>query len=245
MREALKRLKKINCQRNRNAVTRSYISTLSTLITIIFNMKKNKNFKKRKTLVKSAEQAKTVLNMLLENSKKNLGNGISELLEKLKNPKLDLLLDRYPDLLQEYDLEELLSGDLEIADAEIQDVKTAGLLSCLQLLIHFCYELKENPNPKDKQFDSLRYILKSINCSQFVHDLLFVVITVVGIDYYQKFQQRIQNLDFDLKSTIELENNPELKQHIDLMTWFGLVRMFLESVYMYFNSPDENFKNTT
>jgi len=208
-------------------------------------MKKNKNFKKEKTIVKSAEQAKTALNMLLQNPKKNLESGISELLEKLKNPKLDLLLDRYPDLLQEYDLKELLSGDLEIADAEIQDVKTAGLLSCLQLLIHFCYELKENPNPKNKQFDSLRYILKSINCSQFVHDLLFVVITVVGIDYYQKFKQRIQNLDFDLKSAVELENNPELKQYIDLMTWFGLVRLFLESVYIYFNSPDENFKNTT
>lgn len=94
-------------------------------------MKKNKNFKKEKTLVKSAEHAKTALNMLLQNPKKNLESGISKLLEKLKNPKLDLLLDRYPDLLQEYDLEELLSGDLEIADAEIQDVKTAGLLSCL------------------------------------------------------------------------------------------------------------------
>jgi hypothetical protein len=203
-------------------------------------MKKNKNFKKGKTLVKSVELAKTALNMLLQNPKKNLESGISELVEKLKNPKLDLLLDRYPDLLQEYDLEELLSGDLEIADAEIQDVKTAGLLSCLQLLIHFCYELKENPNSKDKRFDSLRYILKSINCSQFVHEMLLVVITVVGIEYYQQFQHRIQNLDFDLQSALELEKDPELKQHIDLMTWFGLVRLFLESVYMYFSSPDEN-----
>jgi hypothetical protein len=208
-------------------------------------MKKNKNFKKEKTLVKSAEQAKTALNMLLQNPKKNLESGISELLAKLKNPKLDLLLDRYPDLLQEYDLEELLSGDLKIADAEIQDVKTAGLLSCLQLLIHFCYELKDNPNPKDKQFKSLRYILKSINCSQFVHDLLFVVITVVGIDYYQKFQQRIQNLDFDLDSAIALENDPELKPHIELMTWFALARLFLESVCIYFNRPDKNYKNST
>jgi len=206
-------------------------------------MKNNKNFKKEKTLVKSTEQAKTALNMLLQNSKKNLESGISELLGKLKNPKLDLLLDRYPDLLQEYDLKELLSGDLEIIDSEIQDVKTAGLLSCLQLLLHFCYELKENPN--DKHFDSLKYILKSITCSQFVHELLFVVITVVGADYYQKFQQRIQNLNFDLESAIELENDPELQEHIDLMTWFALVRLFLESVYTYFNSSDKNFKNTT
>ena len=165
-------------------------------------MKNNKNFKKEKTLVKSTEQAKTVLHMLLQNSKKNLESGISELLGKLKNPKLDLLLDRYPDLLQEYDLEELLSDDFEIIDAEIQDVKTAGLLSCLQLLIHFCYEIKENPNPADKRFDSLRYILKSITCSEFVHELLFVVITVVGADYYQKFQQRIQNLNFEDRKSV-------------------------------------------
>ncbi|MBP4140146.1 hypothetical protein [Flavobacterium geliluteum] len=168
-----------------------------------------------------------------------------QLLGKLQNPKLDLLLDRYPDLLQEYDLEELLSGDLEIIDTEIQDVKTAGLLSCLQLLIHFCHELKENPNPNDMSFDSLRYILKSIGCSQFVHELLFVVITVVGTDYYQKFQQRIQSADFDWESALELDSDPELREHIDLMTWFALARLFLESVYTYFNSPDKNLKNTT
>ncbi|PWJ90642.1 hypothetical protein BC749_1207 [Flavobacterium araucananum] len=208
-------------------------------------MKNNKNFKKEKKLVKSLEQAKTALDMLLGNSKKNLESGISELLGKLKNPKLDLLLDRYPDLLQEYDLEELLSGNLEITDAEIQDVKTAGLLSCLQLLIHFCCELKEDPNPADKRFDSLRYILKSINCTLFVHELLFVIVTLVGADYYQKFQQRIQSADFDWESALELENDPELKEHIDLMTWFALVRLFLESVYTYFNSPDKKIKNTT
>lgn len=208
-------------------------------------MKNNKNVKKDQKLVKSAEQAKRVLDMLLPDSQKNLENGISELLGKLKNPKLDLLLDRYPDLLQQYGLEELLSGNLEIADTDRQDVRIAGLLSCLQLLMHFCYELKENPNPNNMSFDSLRYILNSIACSRFVHELLLVVISVVGTDYYQKFQQRIQNLDFDLQSALELESDPELQGHTDLMAWFALVRLFLESVYTYFNSHDENLKNTT
>jgi hypothetical protein len=208
-------------------------------------MKKNKNFNKEKKLVKSAEQAKRVLDMLLPDSQKNLENGISELLHKLKNPNLDLLLDRYPDLLQEYGLEELLSGDLEIADTDKQDVKIAGLLSCLQLLLHFCYELKENPNPNNKTFDSLRYIISSITCSRFVCELLLVIISVVGTDYYQKFKQRIQNLDFDLQSALELESDPELQEHTDLMAWFALVRLFLESVYTYFNSPEQNLKNTT
>lgn len=204
-------------------------------------MENNKNFKKEKRIVKSFEQAKTALNMLFQDPKKlNLEKGISGLLEKLENPKLDLLLDRYPDLLQEYDLEELLSGDLEINGAEMQDVKTAGLFSCLQLLIHFCYELKENPNPSDDCYDSLRYILRSISSDKFVHDLLIIIVSVAGVEYYEKFQQRIQNLDLSFESAKGLENDPELQEHIDLMAWFALVRLFLESVYTYFNISDQN-----
>lgn len=209
-------------------------------------MENNKNFKKEKRIVKSVEQAKTALNMLLQDSKKlNLERGISGLLDKLENPKLDLLLDRYPELLQEYGLDELLSGELDIPDAEIIDVKTAGLFSCLQLLIHFCYELKENPNPSDECYDSLRYILRSISSKKFVHDLLIITVSIVGVEYYEKFQQRIQNVDLSLESAKALENDPELQEHIDLMAWFALVRLFLESVYTYFNIPDQNLNNRT
>lgn len=208
-------------------------------------MENNQNFKKGKKLIKSAQQAKTALNMLLQDSEKsNLEKGISELLDKLKNPKLDLLLDRYPELLQEYELEQLLSGELEIPDAEASDVKTAGLFSCLQLLIHFCYELKENPNPSDDCYDSLRYILSSISSDKFVHDLLIIIVSVVGIEYYEKFQQIIQDLDLDLESARRLENDPELQEHVDLMAWFALIRLFLESVYIYFNAPDNNPNKT-
>lgn len=208
-------------------------------------MKNNKNFKEEKKLVRSMQQARTVLDMFLLNSEKSLESGISELLDKLKNPNLDLLLDRYPDLLQEYDLDELLSGDLEIKGAEMQDVKTAGLLSCLQLLVHFCGELKEHPNSKDRRFDSLRYILNSIACSRFVQELLHVILLVVGTDYYERFQLRIQNMDLTPESEAELENDPELKEHINLMTWLALTRLFLESVYTYFSIPDKDIKNTT
>lgn len=209
-------------------------------------MENNKNFKKGKRLIKSAQQAKTALNMLLQDSEKfNIEKGISELLKKLENPKLDLLLDRYPELLQEYELEELLSGELEIPDAETSVVMTAGLFSCLQLLIHFCYELKENPNPSDDCYDSLRYILRSISSDKFVHDLLIIIVSVVGVEYYEKFQQRIQNLDLSFESAKGLENDPELQEHIDLMAWFALVRLFLESVYTYFNISDQNLNNRT
>ena len=209
-------------------------------------MENNENFKKVKRLIKSAQQAKTALNMLLQDSEKfNIEKGISELLKKLENPKLELLLDRYPELLQEYGLEQLLSGELEIPDAETSVVMTAGLFSCLQLLIHFCYELKENPNPSDDCYDSLRYILRSISSDKFVHDLLIIIVSVVGVEYYEKFQQRIQNLDLSFESAKGLENDPELQEHIDLMAWFALVRLFLESVYTYFNISDQNLNNRT
>lgn len=178
--------------------------------------------------------------MFLPDSNKNFESGILQLLDKFNNPQLDLLLEQYRDLLQEYDLEELLSGNLEINAAEMQDVKTAGLLSCLQLLVHFCGEL----NPDDRRFDSLRYILNSITCSRFKQELLLVILSVVGTDYYERLQRRIQNLDLNLESEAELENDPELKEHIDLMTWLALTRLFLESVYTYFSILDKEIKNT-
>lgn len=56
---------------------------------------------------------------------------------------------------------------------------------------------------------------------------------------------KIQNLDFNLESGAELENDPELKEHINLMTWLALAGLFLESVYTYFSIPDDEIKNTT
>jgi hypothetical protein len=53
----------------------------------------------------------------------------------LQNPGLNVLLYSYPDLLQEYDLDQLLSGSLEIIGIRKQDIQTAGLLSSLLLLI--------------------------------------------------------------------------------------------------------------
>ena len=204
-------------------------------------MENNEKGKKNKRLLKSVGQAKTALNMLWQDSGKlNLERGVSELLEKLNNPKLSLVLNRYPELLQEYELEQLLSGELEIPGAATSDVKTAGLFSCLQLLIHFCYELMENPNTSDDCYDSLRYILQAISCDKFAHEVLISIISVVGIDYYEKFQLRMQNLEVSLEKARDLENDSELQEHMGLMAWFAIVRLFLELVYSYYNISDQN-----
>ncbi|WP_417941956.1 hypothetical protein [Flavobacterium sp. RS13.1] len=109
-------------------------------------MKNNKNSKREKRLIITPEQAKTALSMFLQHPEKmKLEKGIAALLEKLKNPGVNRIFDNYPDLLQQYDLEELLSGNLEIPDTKKQEVKTAGILSCLQVLIYFCYDLERKP----------------------------------------------------------------------------------------------------
>ncbi|MGV8993827.1 MAG: hypothetical protein ACOH1O_06975 [Flavobacterium sp.] len=208
-------------------------------------MKHIENFKKGKSIVKSAEQAKNVLDMLLQVSEReNLEKGLSELMDKLKNPKIDLLMDKYPELLQEYELKQLLSNNVEIRDAEMNDIRTAGLFSCLQLLIHFCSELKGNPSPNDDFYDSLRFMLCSISSHKLVHDLLIIIVSVVGIEYYEKFQHKIQDLDLSLESARDLENDPELQEHVELMAWFALVRLFLESIYTCFNVPENNPNKT-
>ena len=206
-------------------------------------MENNKNYKKIKRLIQSMQQAKTALNILLQEAEKlQLEKGMAELLEKLKNPKLDVLLDRYPQLLQEHELEKLLLGELNIPGIEPSAVKTAGLLSCLRLIIHFCNTLKQSP--KDDCGDSLKYILQSIRCDKFLHEILIIVISVTGIYHYQQFQQRIQELDLDLGSA-RLENEIDLHEYSNLIIWFALVRLLLESVYTYFNVLNDNPNKTT
>ena len=47
------------------------------------------------------------------------------------------------------------------------------------------------------------------------------------------------------KGIAELSEKPDLKDHINLMAWFALVRLLLESAYTYFNVPNDNLNKTT
>jgi len=204
-------------------------------------MENDENIKRDYRVLKSLEQAKKALKMLMQDSEKSqLEDGILELIQKLKNPKINILLDTYPELLQDYELEELLSGKLQIPIAQASDVKTAGLLSCLHLLIHFCYKMQENPKNEDDCIGSLKYILRSISLDKFKNDLLIIILSVVGIDYYEKFQLKIRDVNLNFEDILNLQNNSELKEHFDLMAWFALVRMFLESVYINYTISNHN-----
>jgi hypothetical protein len=162
------------------------------------------------------------------------------LLDQLNNPKLTELLDNYPDLIQECQLEKLLSGKDDIKDASKQDIKTAGLLSCLLLLIHFYFEGISNDLKKSKlnqlnNFDSINYILNATTSEEFINELFLLVLSVVGMDYFEKYQENMKEPDFVLKQTIGFDNDSEMDEHIDMMVWFALVRLFIEAIFIYYD----------
>lgn len=193
-------------------------------------MENNEIIKKEKRLVKSLGEATQVLKMLMQDSEKyNLENGITKLMQGLDNSKLDPLLDRYPELMQQYRLKELLSGKCAIPDTQADDVKTAGLFTCLYLLVEFCYEMEHDP---DSNKECINYVLCAIGLNQFMSELWMMVLSVVGISYYEKFQLRIQDTKLNIEELLSLEEDPELQQHFDLVTWFALMRLFLEAVYI-------------
>ncbi|MEN4759164.1 hypothetical protein ABEG63_02385 [Chryseobacterium sp. C39-AII1] len=209
-------------------------------------MKTNTPFTKEKQLVHTKEQAEIALNILVQNSQgQDLELGIFRLLDQLNNPRLTELLDSYPDLIQEYELEKLLSGKIEVKDASRQDVKTAGLLSCLLLLIHFYFDKDQGNlnkcNVDDvSQFDSINYIMNAISSEECISELFLLILSIVGIDYFKKYQEKMKDPDFVLKQTVGFDNDPEMNEHIDMMVWFALVRLFIEAIFIYYDSGFES-----
>lgn len=214
---------------------------------------RNKKQTTENSLIKTMDQAKISFTMLLKkHQKEELINGIFNLLEKLNNPEIEKLLDNYPELLQKNDLKELLSGNIEIPNVSRQNIRTAGLVSNLLALISFCSELTDHTNRiiphQEIQNDNLslptiQYIIRSISLEDLLKHLLSTIILIAGTDYYEKFQQKIDSKNFATKDILKLDKDPELQEHIDLMLWFALIRLFLESVYFYFNPENHNTKN--
>lgn len=211
-------------------------------------MKNNKHFSKDNQLVKTREQAEIALGILVQNSQgEDLETGIFSLRDQLHNRKLTELLDNYPVLIQEYKLEELLAGNIDFKNASSQDVKTAGLLSCILLLIHFYFDGKSNSLVESKSvtdevdnFNSAQYIINSTTSEKCINELFLLILSIVGIDYFENYQEKMKDPDFVLKQTVGFDNDPEMDKHIDMMVWFALVRLFIEAIFIYYDTGFES-----
>ena len=179
-----------------------------------------------------------------------LNKGIYLLMDKLGNEEINVFFDQYPRLIQKYSIKEMFSGNIEIPNIDPHSLKIARLLTCLQFLISsftdFVDELgnsiplKETENNNSYQAEN--YIIISIPLDDYLKKLFLSVLSVTGEEYYQKFLKKIDNPDFTIDDILKLEKDKELQEHIDLMMWFSLIRVFLEAIYFYFNIENHNSK---
>jgi len=211
---------------------------------------RNKETSKR--LINSTGQVEVTFRLLSDKRQiDELNKGIYQLLDKLVNTEVSELFERYPRLIQKYSIKQLLSGRANIPNTNSQCLKIAGLLTCLQFLISSFPEfvdqsgqlvpLKEIENSDFYQAEN--YMITSISLDDYLEEIFLTILSVTGEEYYQKFTRKIGNINFTLDDILKLENDPELQKHIDLMIWFALVRILLESLYFYFNPENHNTKN--
>lgn len=190
----------------------------------------------RKRIVKSKTEAHFVLRVLCDTGEtESLRQGIGLCLSGLNNPQIDDLFERYPDLLQQYGVKEMLEGGITIAGYTEEEIKAAGLLSGVQMVLLFYIEIREQKDNVENMEEMLRYILGSVSCGGWIDGTLQLVTGIVGTDYYERFQDRIATMGNDVRQLENLAHDPILHPHINLMTWFCLVRLFLESVYTLYD----------
>lgn len=208
---------------------------------------RNKETSKR--LINSTGQVEVAFRLLSDKRQiDELNKGIYQLLDKLVNTEVSELFERYPRLIQKYSIKQLLSGKANIPNTNSQCLKIAGLLTCLQFLISSFPEfvdqsghlipLKEIENSDFYQAEN--YMITSISLDDYLEEIFLTILSVTGEEYYQKFLKKIGDPDFTIDDILKLEKDKELQEHIDLMMWFSLIRVFLEAIYFYFNVENHN-----
>lgn len=211
---------------------------------------KNKETRKER-IINSIEMVETSFKILSDKRQiDELNKGIYRLLGKLGNSEVTELFDRYPRLIQKYSSRELFSGNIEIPDIDSANLKIAGLLTYLQFLILSIPDFIDQSGriipadeiKNDRSYQAEHYIINSIPLDDYIEHLFLTVVSVTGEEYYRKFIEKTGNPDFTIDEIQKLENDTELQEHIDLMAWFGVVRLLLESLYFYFNPENHNLK---
>ncbi len=205
----------------------------------------NSNMHVHTSFVKSREQARDSLQLFLRGNKKaDLEKGIFDLSSRLNSPILSQILEDYPHLLQSDSFEDLLSGKVEIEVASLQEMKTGVYICGFLFFTSFISELKDvalELMPIDKigkansAFEMAHRLIQLISLDEFLDFLYSSVFSAVGIEYYDVFTTLIEADDLawvDLKSS---SLDPRIEKHLDLMRWFTFMRLFLESIYVYFD----------
>lgn len=194
-----------------------------------------------RVLILTAEQLKAVFKWVFEDIN-YLHRGIFRLLDIMNDPVISDLFDQYPQLLEKYELDELLSGKIQIEYTDIAEVQRAVLLGVLQSLIlcgqqlyvsgQFQYGVVNNDHIDVKM---LRFVLRFVPLVDLLKSLEQLLCSVVGAGYYKTFVEQV--LDSS-ENTLPSVTNP--KEYYHLMMWFGVVRAFLNAVNFWLEMEEKS-----
>ena len=222
--------------------------------------KRSLKIKRHKSLVSTKEQAELTFRTIFEIYKaETLTDGIIMWLHKLKNPVCLQMFLGLPELMEEYGLDDFLRGEVKVdADCNKQAVRTVGVAASLLSLITGCWELfgkeiHDDPactwphiDPEEKTLRILKEIMETITLDDIQRELALSLLAIIGRKYYDLFIEKLKRLDTNASTQRldEFQKNPELKEHMQFVIWFGLIRFFLDAVYFYFgqenNSPQKD-----
>lgn len=187
--------------------------------------------KPNRRLIQTAEQLKSIFNWVFEDIN-YLHHGIFQLLDIMNDPVISDLFDQYPQLLEKYELDELLSGKVPIEYTDIEEVQRAALLGALQSLILCGQQLYSSGQLQCAVVDNdhidvrmLRFVVRSVPLADLLKSLEQLLCFVVGAGYYKTF---VDQLSDGNNSALASVTHP--KEYYQVMMWFGMVRSFLDGV---------------
>ncbi|MDR7130178.1 hypothetical protein J2X69_002526 [Algoriphagus sp. 4150] len=154
-----------------------------------------------------------------------------------------------PELMEDYSPEDILKGKiplLVVCDKECRSmVKIGFLLFTLLDLIWSLVgeELYQNPSaawpkidPEDSNLEIISLILDTVSHGEIQQEFLHTITSIVGDSYFREFMDKLKNVGPDIRpeEIYALENDPKLKEHMQLMIWAAMMRCFIDAVYFYF-----------
>lgn len=209
-----------------------------------------------KRFLVSLEDAKTAFRIIFTDyDESTLTEGIVLWLSKMKNPLCLQLFLSLAELMDDYNFEDLLKGQIEVPEiADKQSFRIVGIAAGLFCLINNCWMLFwekihndpscDWPQSKPTAFDweITKEILKTISAEEIQFEFFSSLLSIVGKPYYDLFIQELKVIDkkMDIQQVKAFENMPELKEHMQLMFWATVIRVFLDAVYFYFGEKNNS-----
>ncbi len=123
------------------------------------------------------------------------------------------------------------------------------IISCWTL---FGEKIYKNPNGAWTKINSrktdvgiIKEVLKRISLNDIQQEIALSLMSIIGEEYHELFLERLAPFDNGMNTTETIktfENDPDLKEHMQLMLWYALMRCFLDAVYFYFGQKNNSSK---